>query len=603
MSTRPNDARAVVAAWDPAFRATMTIAPEHVDSPDALGAAAATLPQSAADLLLLLRLSTRPGEAPPDRLRPRIEAEGLPLWRMAALLTRAPSPGGGTLRPTDYAGACRLNPALGRLPLPPLPAATPSPAPSYPPSDARWDAIVLAAHLERKPAPLTMDGSLRRDTERRMWQSFGGDERRWALALAHARLTGRVRPVGGRLEGFPEAHARPIPAAADLFDDPVRQAFASVLARWVGDAWTDLEASLAWMRSHLREVAASPAAGCYPGRQDPWDDDGWNRIEAPAARDVADVLHRIGVLDAARDPQGGVTALRRPPSEESDGPAHGRGIMVLPDLDILVHAGDVDPEDYGRIARMAPWVEGLRMHRHRLSRDGVAADLEAGHTDPVAFLERLSRTGVPHTVRESLTEWQRSATRVVIRTGVDVLERDDGTLVRVADAAEIPPGTRAFDYTTPPRGRFLAEIGANARLRVPAGWDSLPVRALVARVARPAGREQGDLVYLPEHRTHADPEGLVTALRDAYGGELPGELEARVRAGGPLAPVTSRPARLVRLPATAAAALRRDIVAGPLLRRHVGESESLVEETDVAALRARLEALGIPWDGATPDIP
>ncbi len=597
MNVRPDSARAAVLGWDPAFRATMRVTPEHADDAAALAEALADLPGPAADLLLLLRLSTRPGEAPPERLRPRIEAEGLALWRMAALLTRAASAGGGTVRPTDYAGACRLNPALARLPLPALPAPVSTPAPSYPPSDARWDAIVVAAHLERKPAPLTMDGSLRRDAERRLWQAFGGDERRWSLAMAFARVTGRVRPVGGRLDGFPEALERPLSDTGGLFDDPVRQAFAAVFSRWIGEDWMDLEAGLTWMRDHLREIAVSPLGGTYPGRADPWDDAGWARIEAPAAREVADVLHRVGLVDAARDGDGNVTALRRRVPTEAGGPAQGHGIMVLPDMDILVHAGDIEPEDYGRIARMAPWVEGLRMHRHRLSRDGVAADLEAGHTDPVGFLERHSRTGVPVPVRESLGEWQRSATRVVVHTGVDILERDDGTLVRRTEAGDAPSGTRAFDYTTPPRGRFLVEPGPQARLRIPAGWDSLPVRALVARVARPLGREQGDLVYVPEPRTHADPEALVVALREAYGGEIPGELEARVRAGGPLPPITSRPARLVRLPATVAAALRRDAVAGPLLRRHVGETESLVEDVDVAPLRARVEALGLPWAG------
>jgi hypothetical protein len=254
---------------------------------------------------------------------------------------------------------------------------------------------------------------------------------------------------------------------------------------------------------------------------------------------------------------------------------------------------------------MAPYVEGVRMHRHRLTREGVSADLSAGHPDPEAFLAGISRTGVPHTVADSLREWQRSASQIVVRTGVDVLE-DDAGVFRAVPHGSPPAGARVIDYALPPRARFLAELPAAGtadaalpagRLRVPEGWDPLTLRALLARVARAQGMEGTDRVYLPELRPHADPEALLAALRLAYGGELPGELETLVRAGARPTSVTGVPALLVRLPEILAPALRRDRVAGPLLRRAVNDTESLVPLEDVPSLRARLEALGVGWDG------
>ena len=609
---RPDSAQRVVASWDPAFRQTLLVRPEEADDPQALARAAARLPEPARDLLGLLLLVTRPGDPLPDRLRPLVEAGGDDLWRMAALLTRPPAMIGATVHPTRYAGACRLNPALAGVPLPGAPRWRTEDAASYPPSDARWDAIVMAATLEARPVQLTVDGGMRRDAERRLWQLLGNDEVRWRLALEVARLGGLVRPVGGRLVGFPDTPARRIVDVSALCTDPFAGAFAALLVRVAaaearrdhagtggGSPWIDLEAWLGYLRAHARTIVCTPQGGSYPGGVTPFDDTGWAMIEAPMARLAADVLHRAGFLDAVRAPDGGIRAVRAPVPQ----PERAGGVMVLPDNEVLVPCGEIDPEDYGRLARMAPYVEGVRMHRHRLSREGVSADISAGHPDPEAFLARISRTGVPPTVADSLREWQRAATQLVVRTGVDILEDDAGTF-RVIPHGTAPAGARSIDYALPPRARFLADAaapatddGATARLRVPEGWDPLTLRALIARVAREVGMEGTDRLYAPELRAHADPEPLLVALRTAFGGELPGELETLVRAGTRPAPITGVPALLVRLPETLAAALRRDRVAGPLLRRAVNETESLVPQEDVPALRARLASLGLRWEG------
>jgi hypothetical protein len=249
---------------------------------------------------------------------------------------------------------------------------------------------------------------------------------------------------------------------------------------------------------------------------------------------------------------------------------------------------------------MAPWVEGNGVLRHRLTRDGVAADLSTGHRDPLAFLAAHSRTGVPSEVAETVRDWERSATRVVVHTGVDLLEDPAGGLRRPAPGEAV--GARVIDYADPPRARFVhvpdPDGARHGCLHVPPGADALTIRATLARVGRLEGRDsQGEWVYRLEPRVHADPDAMLARLVAGYGGTIPGEVEALVRAGERGAVANVVPAVMVRLPETVADALRRDHVAGPLLRRAVSATESVVDAADVPALRERLRALGVGLEG------
>ena len=71
-------------------------------------------------------------------------------------------------------------------------------------------------------------------------------------------------------------------------------------------------------------------------------------------------------------------------------------------------------------------------------------------------------------------------------------------------------------------------------------------------------------------------------------------------AGSGLQPVTGAEAVVVKLPHAAASALRRDRVAGPMLRRTLSPDESVVALGDLARLVARLAQLGLDWDGPAP---
>lgn len=328
-------------------------------------------------------------------------------------------------------------------------------------------------------------------------------------------------------------------------------------------------------------------AGTYPGRPSQHlDDAGWAAIEAPALRAAAASLHRLRALDAALSHEG-IRALRA----AGPSPRLAAGFLLTPDLDVLVAPGELAPRDYGRLCRLAPYVDGDRVHRHRLTREGVAAELRAGHGDALDFLRQHSRTGLPQSVEMTVREWTRSTGRLTLLSGVTVVEREGRFVV----GAPAPAGARVIDYADGAPGRvvWVGEPGGLGELQVPFGADGLPVRRAVLALAErlppgPSGHRYRPIPSKPE-----DGPRALAALRPFFDGPLPGALEAAVlAASGPSSPELS-PATLLRLPAGLMAALRRDDVAGPLLARRVDEGCSAVLDAELPALRERLRQLGI----------
>lgn len=558
----------LLAAYESGFRERLLVPPDRAEDLGALSAAVDALPASARALLELLRLVVPVGEPLPERLRTVIDREGGPLWASALLLPR-PGQLAAEIHPQHYAAACRLNPTLEGLPLP-VPVLDSPFTPSLAPSDARSDAVVLAAHLESSPCQLNQDGTPRRDHERRLANIFGGNADRASLGLRVGRLLGIIRGTRDRLLGMPEANPRALHDPRPIFEHGELRA-ADIVLRVLGPTAVDVPAWMSRLSAHAPEALHTPA--------DPL---GWERGERAVFLRVLDTLHRLGVIDAMRDAEG-VTAFRA---------ATGVGVptagfLLMPDLDVLVHAGELPLTAYGRLCRLAPYVDGAGLHRHRLTREGAAAEIGAGHSDTLDFLIAHSRTGVPPSVADTLREWQRAASRITVLVGVDVIEGPDGLRLRVGPA---PSDARVFDYAQPCRGRFCVEEG---KISIPEGWDSLTVRATVSRVARLVGKEGGVWVYAPELRAHKDSDEVVARLNEAYGGQIPGEFEILIRAGAGLPPLRAEPAWVLRFPESIAGALRRDGALSGFFRRTGAIDEVVVSDADLPAVRARLLQLGV----------
>ncbi len=581
MSSREGQERVVtsverlIAAYDPAFRRTMTIGPAQASDPEALARAMEGLPPVARDLAATLLVGTGAGEGVPARLFQAVEQHGEPLWRMAFLLPRAtPSPG-ATIDPRYYAADCRINPALASVrPFPELLDGAEWPA-HRSPSDALWDATVVAAMLESAPAALTRDGKVRKDVERRVLQSIGPDQARWSLALSLARVTGLVREAAGRLYGRPESFPRRVPLLdpGALLEAEVGLAAAALL-RVADPSWISLDRLLQTLAARCPEVLVSDRDLPWRAREEPW------------FRQAADALHRAGVLDASVDADG-IRAVRLAGAK----PQRPHGFLLTPDLDILVAPGELPGPEYGRLCRVAPYVDGDVVHRHRLTRDGVAADIAAGYDDLIDWLRSRSRTGLPGSVRSTLEQWAASAVRITLLSGVTVLEQE-GRFIVTTD--RLPSSARLLYYDEPPPARFGMRDGA---ICVPYGEDALTVRAVVRRLGPALPDEDRCHRWRLAPPPLQDPDRLLDQLRRYHVGPLPAEVEAMVHAAAGRSLVRVEEAVVVHLPLEASEALRRDRVAGPLLGRDLGNGQAVVDRQHLDELRERLLALGFAIDG------
>jgi hypothetical protein len=561
--------RALVAGYDPAFRRTMRVEPAGAEDRAAVEAALATLDPADQDLAMGLLVGAGPGEAVPERFRGRIDAAGPGLWQAAVLLPRAAASPGSTIDPRFYAGFCRVNPVLaGHQPLPELeePEAH---SPSSPPTDTRWDAIVVAAALEAEPPRVTRQGVIRKDDERRIFDRLGGDGARWQLAMALAMASGLARPAAGALHGFPESRPRPVTDPAALVDDEGPRAAAGALLRIVRRDWVSLPRLSEALRQRCPVVFAADQGLTWADRELVW------------LRRAADVLHRVGVLEGERGPEG-LLAVRR----AGPGSARSPGFLLTPDREILVAPGELHSADYGRLCRLAPYVDGDVLHRHRLTREGLAADLAAGHDDAAAWLLARSRTGLPSNVRASLEEWGLAAARVTLLSGVTVIEQ--GGAFSLAKGPTLP-GARVIAYDSPPPASFSVEEGV---IRVEVGADALTVRALLAQVGEPLPREGRVWRWRIAPRPARDPENLLDQLRRYHSGELPGELEAAVHAASGRRGFAFEPCVVLHLPTQAAESLVRDRVVAPLLGRSVAPGQHIVAARDLETVRERLVVLG-----------
>lgn len=575
----------IVRCYTPTFREGMGTALNEVIDPAACLDRSHGLSETCRNLLDTLLLATNPGDQVPPRFRSMIEEHGGPLWQTALLIPMvSPSPG-VTIDPRHYAGMCRTNPHLEsyRSFSGDLPRLTGQQSPSLPPADARLDAVIVAALLERTPPKLNRDGKMRSDVESRLLLSLGEDSFRWQLALQFARSGGLVRGVNNTLLGFPESPLRRLSHPEELLPEADRSA-GLLLMRIIDGDWVELDALERLLCSRAREALHSPGTespGHYAAHPSClFNDAGWSTVEATSLKLAADVLTRAGVFESIQGSSGPI-ALRVPSGEGHVAP----GFLVTPDLEILVAPGELPRSQYGRLCRLAPYVDGDRVHRHRLSREGIAADIAAGHKLPEAFLSEYARIPLPPSVTGVLQEWGRSASRITLWTSVDVLE-EDGAL----GFAENQEYDREIDYRNESQAHFHME---GDTVIVPAGSDSLRVRGALSRIASYLGFEDGAHRYALAAGPLPEPSATLQILaQHTDNGVIPGQIEAAIWAANGESAYRAEEALVVHLSSKASEALRRDTIAGPLLHKAIDDTSSLVHRSDLPALQNRLEALG-----------
>lgn len=578
----PGSPAEVVGRYSAEFQARMWLRPDQLDDRAALWECVARLDPVARDLLDALVLAAPLGHTVPERFGPEVDEDGEPLLLAGLLIPRTATGSGSSIDPRYYTAVCRVNPALrGHRVAPDLERRRDG-HPSPPAFDARWDAFIVAAALEESPPRLARSGALRKDDLARLSRQLGGtDPDRWALALAVAQATGLARSAGGLLHGFPESKPRPLTHPVGLIEDEGEAAAAAVLLRVVGDDWLDLAALSDWLAEHAPQAIAARK------RRRPR----WSSREALWLRAAAELLHRVGALEGQRDADG-VVALRRARSPQRPQP----GFILTPNRELMLPPWGLPGPEYGRLARCAPYVDGDVLYRHRLVREGVAADLGCGHDDLESWLRERSQTGLPTVVAQAVRGWIQAASRVTLTSGVTLLEdpaAPEGARFTVL-RGQVPAEARELSYRGLAPASFTMEGDC---IRVPFGEDALTVRALVARIGTPLPPGTAAWQWRLGPQESADPERLLDELRRHHDGELPGGLETAVRAAGSTEAVAVRdePARLLFLPLVVAEALRRDHVAGPLLLPAGPLERALVREADVGRLRERLAQLGVAW--------
>ncbi len=572
-------------AYDPAFAATMDCKAKDLLVPESCLERAGHLETESRDLLDTLLLAAPLEQPVSQRFRIAIEALGEPLWRSGLLLPRATPSRGATLDPRNYAASCRLNPGLAsRKPFceqdltPDL-----DPQASLPPFDSHWDAMVVAAELERHPLGLTQEGRPRHDGLEKLWNRLGGRSERWTIALALGRTQGLVRPVQGKLTGFPESTPRPLRDPSLLLSDEESAAGRALLVL-VGQDWVDWPALLSLLEKRSRTLLFSPNHALppqYASRPSLPFQSGWQSMEVRRFEAACTCFFQVRVFDVARGPDG-VLAVRR---SQGDNERAG-GLLLTPDLEILVAPCEIDRTSYGRLCRLAPYQDGDRVHRHRLDRPGVAADLAAGHTNPEDFLASHSRIGVPEGVAQFLAEWSRSASRLSLFTGVDILEEDASFRI----VQQHPPGVRVLDYggSEPPPAELEVE---GDLLRVPLGKDPLQLRFLVEAAGEYQGVEDGAHVYTLRPLPHKDPQRLIEALSHYCESSLPGNVEAAILSVSE-EPYQVQDALLLKVSPEAAAALSRDPSLAETIQGPLESGLLVLKASDLDLVEARLAALG-----------
>lgn len=165
-----------------------------------------------------------------------------------------------------------------------------------------------------------------------------------------------------------------------------------------------------WRRA---EGLLYPAAAGETAR--PYDDDGWERVEVPLIKTVLKRLEHLGavrrapgVFGATEDGRIWAGALDPTPSP----------MWARSDLELMVPPDAVTPWERFQIERLGRCLGRDVVNRYKLERDALARWLCTHELDEALALLRRRCPGVPAVVEDTLKQWARSATRIVLTQGI-----------------------------------------------------------------------------------------------------------------------------------------------------------------------------------------
>ncbi len=315
------------------------------------------------------------------------------------------------------------------------------------------DMASLAAALEQTPTQRTLKGSIAKTAAKKLGKRLGdtllaktGDfegNSRWARALRGLEAlkvvsTDPIRRdlhldngLEGTLAGEVEdACDRLVHRLVDADLHVVLPAIRRALAQ-AGAGAVDEMVFLEELSEQHRDVLISPWSRngelVYPVIGDeqprPYDEDGWEYVERRMVRATLGRLKRFGLIRRAP----GVFAATVDGRQWALGaPVPMPPVWVTGDLELVVPPGSVTPWERFQLERLGRCLQRDVVDRYRLERKGLVTWLSTHELSEAIGLLQRRCPGVPHTAIDALTQWARSAERVVLTRGVLLDEADDG---------------------------------------------------------------------------------------------------------------------------------------------------------------------------------
>ena len=164
-----------------------------------------------------------------------------------------------------------------------------------------------------------------------------------------------------------------------------------------------------WFRDgeHVYPVVASEHAR-------PFDDEGWDGVEAPMVRTALRRCELLGLIRRAPGVFAGTPDGERWAGRDAPTPP----VWISGDLEIIVPPDAVTPWERFQLERLGRCLSRDVVDRYRLERHSLVRWLATHDLAEALALLRRRCASVPHSVEETLRTWTQSATRIIITRGV-----------------------------------------------------------------------------------------------------------------------------------------------------------------------------------------